>query len=137
VLAEVQIKDPAGQARAAIFAQLQGRLAEIEEGVLTRVSTISGPGEIDDPEYQYGFRAAIPAAIGYGLAALESGDQHPPPVPAALLTQARIAARHAVGLDTVVRRYVSGRDELSRFLIGEVDRAESRVVGLTSLMESL
>lgn len=134
---EVQIDDSAGQARTALVARLQSRSTEIEEGVRTRVNAIGGPAEIDDPEYLHGLRAAVRAAIGYGLAAIESDQEHPPPIPAAPLTQARLAARYSIGLETVMRRYVAGRDALSKFVIEEVERTESREVGLTSLLESL
>jgi hypothetical protein len=40
-------------------------------------------------------------------------------VPAALLTQARIAARNGITLDTVLRRYFAGYTLLIDFLVGE------------------
>jgi hypothetical protein len=136
-VAGVEIEDSGGQAHATLVARLQARSTEIEEGVFTRVNAIGGVAEIEDPEYLHGFRSAVPAAIEYGLSAIESSESHAPPVPAALLTQARVAARHSVSLDTVMRRYVAGRDELNEFLIEEVERAESRELRLTSLLGTL
>jgi hypothetical protein len=137
VFVEVQGGDSGRQIRTVLVERLQARFAEIEESVRLRVSAIAGPGEIDDPEYVYGFRAAVPAAIGYGLNAVGSGEEHPPPVPVEVLAQARVAARYSVSLDTVIRRYVAGRDELSRLLIEEVERDGSLRAGLTSLLASL
>jgi DNA-binding Lrp family transcriptional regulator len=137
MLSGVQTEDSAGQARAVLFTRLRARSTEIERAVLTRVRAIADPDETDEPEYLDGFRAAVPAAIGYGLAAIESGEKQAPPVPAVLLTQARVAARHSVSLDTMMRRYVAGREELDRFLVEEVEQVgPPRGVKLTSLLGS-
>jgi hypothetical protein len=122
----MQDNDSAARARASLFARLQARSREIEEGVVARVDAIGTPTETDDPDYLHGFRAAIKAAIEFGLAVIESGESHTPPVPVALLTQARMAARHSVSLDTVIRRYVAGRDELHDFLLEEIEGIEMR-----------
>jgi DNA-binding Lrp family transcriptional regulator len=137
MLSGVQTEDSAGQARAVLFTRLRARSTEIEQAVLTRVRAIADPDETDEPEYLDGFRAAVPAAIGYGLAAIESGEKQAPPVPVVLLTQARVAARHSVSLDTMMRRYVAGREELDRFLVEEVEQVGPPTgVKLTSLLGS-
>ncbi|HET8862962.1 MAG TPA: helix-turn-helix domain-containing protein [Solirubrobacterales bacterium] len=68
-----------------------------------------------------GLRAAVSAALNYGLAAIELGEERAPLVPAELLAQARVAARSGVSLDTVLRRYFAGYTLLSDFLIQEVE----------------
>ncbi len=74
---------------------------------------ISDPNEAPDPAYAESLRAAAEAAIEYGLAAAESGEEGAPPVPPVLLGQARIAARNGFSLDTVLRRYFAGYALLS------------------------
>jgi len=104
---------------------LQSRRAEIEETALTRVQSISDPAGDDNPEYAEGLRLAVSVAIDYGLSAIEHGDGYGDgwdvPPPAVLLTQARIAARNSVALETVLRRYFAGYTLLCDFLIEEAD----------------
>lgn len=71
-----------------------------------------------------GLRAALDAAIDFGLAAIERGAERAPPIPAVLLTQARVAARSGVTLDTVLRRYFAGYALLADFLIEEAEHTE-------------
>jgi PucR C-terminal helix-turn-helix domain/GGDEF-like domain len=103
---------------------LAGRRLEIEQAALTRIYAIADPAEAPDPEYAEGLRAAVAAAIGYGLVAIERGEERAPAIPAVLLTQARLAARSGISLDTVLRRYVSGQALLGDFLIEEAERAD-------------
>jgi PucR C-terminal helix-turn-helix domain len=113
--------------RAALGERLRGRQAEIERAMLTRVYAISDPGDTGDPAYLEGLRAAVGAALDYGLVAIEGGEARAPLAPPALLTQARVAARAGVSLDTVLRRYFAGYALLGDFLIeeaGEVPAAE-------------
>jgi hypothetical protein len=108
--------------RANLRARLQARRGEIEEAILARAYGVSDPGEAADPEYLQGLRAAVSAAIEYGLAGIEAVERRPPPIPAALLVQARVAARSGVSLDTVLRRYFAGYTLLGDFLMQEVER---------------
>jgi hypothetical protein len=109
-------------ARAHLHARLQARRHEIDQAVLTRVCAVSDPAETSDPEYADGLRAAVHAALDYGLAAIERSEERPPAVPAALLTQARAAVRSGVHLDIVLRRYFAGYALLGDFLIGEAEK---------------
>jgi hypothetical protein len=114
-------RDSLEQARADLTARLQARRPEVEQAVLTRVFAVSDTSETADPAYVAGLRAAVSAALDYGLAVVELGEERSPPIPAALLTQARVAARNGVSLDTVLRRYFAGYSLLSDFLIEEVE----------------
>lgn len=76
--------------------------------------------------YLEGLRIALSAAIGHGLAVVERGEEHSPPIPKALLSQARLAAQSGVSLDTVMRRYIAGNALLGDFLLREADNAELR-----------
>jgi hypothetical protein len=108
--------------RRGLTARLHARRAEIEQATLARVSSISDPKESPDPEYSEGIRAAVAAAIDFGIEAVERSEEHPPPLPTVLLSQARLAARHGVKLETVLRRYVAGYTLLGDFLIEESER---------------
>jgi hypothetical protein len=108
------------QARMEVSRRLRARHSEIEQTVLSRVHAVD-PDTAVDAGYADGVRAAVSAALAYGLLALERGEEHTPPVPAALLGQARVAARSGISLDTVVRRYFAGYTLLGDFLVGEAE----------------
>jgi hypothetical protein len=94
----------------------------------------------DDPDYLMGFRAAIPAAFDYSLIVIESGEGVPPPIPAQIIAQARLAARSRVGLDAVLRGYVAGSIRMDDFILDECDGTNvqsllrSRAVALEHLL---
>ncbi len=91
--------------------------------MLARVVAVSDPAEVDDPDYASGLRGAVGAALDYGIAGIEAGEDHRPPAPSQLLDQARAAARNGVSLDTVLRRYFAGYSLLSDFVIQETERS--------------
>lgn len=87
--------------------RLRTRRDEIEHTLLTRVYAVSDPATVKDPEYTLGLRLAVAAAFDYALTALE-GEFPRLGTPHQLLTQARMAARNGVRLETVLRRYFAG-----------------------------
>jgi hypothetical protein len=99
---------------------------ELEAAILTRIYNDGNPIEAADPEYAEGLRAAVPIALEYCLTCIERGEASPPPIPTALLSQARIAARNGIALDTVLCRYFAGYTLLGDFAIEEVDVAGLR-----------
>ena len=107
--------------KVALAARLRERRAEIEQAALARVRAIADPTEISDPSYVDGLRTAVTAALDFALATIESSEDRPPLVPPVLLFQARLAARHRVSLDTVLRRYTAGHALLTDFLIREAE----------------
>lgn len=111
---------PSSRTRTEVAARLGSRTTEIEEAILTRVAAVSELSPEEDPQYVEGLRAAIRAAVGFGLAAVELGEERSGPVPQAILTQARHAARRRVGLPVVTRRYAAGYSALSDFLMQEM-----------------
>lgn len=131
----VRALSDSGQARSAVRARLGDRLGEIEEAALTRVAAITDPGDVSDPAYREGLRTAVGAAVAYGIETIgHKGGV--PPVPVALLAQARMAARVGIPLDTVLRRYFAGYSLLGFFIleeasnVGVVDGAElQRLLG--------
>jgi len=107
-----------------LVSRLRARRTEIEQAALTRIYSVSGT-EGSNPEYLDGLRTAVSAALDYGIEALERSEDRPAPIPTALLSQARLAARHGVKLDTVLRRYLAGHTLLCDFLIEESGRGAS------------
>jgi DNA-binding PucR family transcriptional regulator len=113
----------AGATKNDLRARLQARRGEIEEAITTRIFAVSDPHQIPDPEYAQGLREAVRAAVDYGLAALDLGDDRSPPPPPELRAQARLAARHGIGLDTVLRRYFAGQAVIADFIVAEAERS--------------
>lgn len=118
------MRSAAERARIELAKRLRSRREEIEAAVLTRVYAISDPAKTADPTYPEGLRSAVAAALDYGLAGVEPGEERPPPAPTPLLAQARLAARNDVSLDTVMRRYFAGYVLLGDFLVEEAQRGE-------------
>jgi PucR C-terminal helix-turn-helix domain/GGDEF-like domain len=88
---------------------------------MNRIRAVGEP-RAGDPIYAEGLKAAVVAAIDYGLAAIELGERRSPPPPPILFAQARVAARAGVRLDTVLRRYVAGNTLVVDFLLEEAER---------------
>lgn len=107
-----------------LIARVRGRRHEIEGATLTRVEAFADHGGQVDPEYVAGLRDAVCAAIDFGIETLERSPERPLPIPTALLSQARLAARNRISLDTVLRRYFAGYALLGDFLIEEAERVE-------------
>lgn len=110
------------EVQSGLVARLRARRSEIEQAALTRVQAFSDPNEAVDPEYTAGLKEAVRSAIGFGIEALGRGEGRPTPIPTLLLSQARLAARNRVSLDTVLRRYFAGYALLGDFVIEEAER---------------
>ena len=108
--------------RAELAERLRQRRGEIEQEVLTRVNAIADSSAAADPAYVQGLRGAVEAALDFSIAAVEQPGEREPPIPVALLAQARSAARNGVSLDTVLRRYFGGYSLLSYFLVEEAGK---------------
>ncbi|MGA8746022.1 MAG: helix-turn-helix domain-containing protein [Solirubrobacterales bacterium] len=124
------------RARADLAKRIEARRPEIEEAIRARAYAVSNP---TDAEYLQGLRAAISAAVGFGLGVIERGEERSGPLPAAMLTQARHAARNRVDLETVLRRYFAGFTTLGDFLVQEAgkDPATSTATVLHRLQKEL
>lgn len=121
---------------ARIAEQLRERRAEIEEAILTRVYAVSEPPDTGGSEYTEGLNAAVSAALDYGIEGIERDQRSDPTLPDALLSQARLAARSGVSLDTVLRRYFAGYTLLEDFVVEEAERGELSPVALKRLLRS-
>jgi PucR C-terminal helix-turn-helix domain/GGDEF-like domain len=102
---------------------LRSRREEIEQATLARVRGVADVNENPESEYAEGLRSVVSAALDYGIEAIERSEDLPPPMPTVLLSQARLAARHGIALNTVLRRYVAGYTLLGDFVIEESERA--------------
>jgi hypothetical protein len=112
------------QAGVDVVERLRARRTELEEAIFARLrdGLRDSPGG-EDAEYVMGLRAAVTAAVGYGLRGFAEREGWSGPIPAAVVTQARLAARLGVSLDTVLRRYVVGHTLLEDCFLEEVDRS--------------
>lgn len=115
----------AEEARAALFARLRARGAEIEEAIVTRVFALADPSPAVAPEHAEGLRSAVRIALDHGLAGIERGEWRPPPIPPLLFDQVRFAARSGIRLDTVLRCYFAGYMLLGDFLTREAEEDSS------------
>lgn len=105
--------------RSLLRERLEERRPEVEEAALTRAYAISDPTKVPDTAYLEGLRTSVSIALNYGLGIVERSSDRSPPVPTALLAQARSAARNGVSLDAVLRRYFAGFSLLSDILVEE------------------
>lgn len=108
------------KARRELVERLRMRRDEVERAVATRVYSISMPAETTDPDYVEGLRASLTDAVDYAFDAIEVGESRASAPSPRLLGQARMAARHGIGLDTVLRRYVAGYVLLIDFVFEEI-----------------
>jgi len=123
------------RARAALCARLRRRREEIETAIATRIYAVADPAAVSHPEYAQGLRASLTSAVEYGLASIESGERRSPPLPPTLAAHARVAARCDVGLDTVLRRYITGYTLLIEYAIDEAEVSGLlREIGLGQLL---
>jgi hypothetical protein len=105
---------------------LRARRIEIEQAAMTRIRAVSPSSTTVDAEYTEGLRHAISAAFDYWIAIVSGeGAEQSPPLPAPLLEQARLAARHRVRLETVLRRYFAGFAVFQTYLLREAEAAHS------------
>lgn len=112
-----------------VVAGLRTRRAELVQEIFARVRDGAfGLVGSHDAEYMAGLRAAVAAAVEYGLEGIERGDDWAGQVPDAVLEQARRAARIGVSLDIVLRRYVTGHTLLWDCVMDEAERAGEGVV---------
>lgn len=101
---------------------LKSRREEIGQTIVARAHAIDAPSRDTDPEYLEGLRLAIEAAIDDTIEAAGNGGAGSAPVPTPLLSQARLAARRRVPLETMLRRYLAGHAILGDFVVDEAGR---------------
>lgn len=104
---------------------VRDRREDLHREILERVQAIADPEVPADPEYAAGTRDAVLASLDYAATVLQ-GAESQPPIPEAVLVQARLAARTGVGLGTVLRRYMAGFSRFAEAVprIGELSDAD-------------
>lgn len=122
------------EVRSGLVARLLVRKGEIEQAAHTRIQGLSDPVEAQDPVYVEGLRAALTAAIDYGIENLERSEDRALPIPAAIRSQARMAAHTGVGIDTVLRRYFAGYTLFADFVIEEAEQISLHGAALKRLL---
>jgi hypothetical protein len=110
------------QGRHELLAGVRRRSEEIGQAVTARVDGIGERGGGADLEYLEGLRGAIMAAIDDTIDAADRVDVAPVPLP--VLSQARLAARDGVPLETVLRRYLAGHAALGDLVVEEAERQD-------------
>jgi PucR-like helix-turn-helix protein/diguanylate cyclase with GGDEF domain len=111
-----------GNQREAVGVALRECRTEIVQAVRTRSETLLEPVRGLDPEFMEAQRAAVGAAVDFGIDAVEFGEDRCREVPAIFHAQARLNARSAVSLDMMMRRYFAGYVLLGDFLMREADK---------------
>jgi hypothetical protein len=107
-----------------VVERLRSRRAEIEETIFAHVrDAVADHMGDEDVEYAVGLRAAVSAAVDYGLTGVEQGADWEGAVPSAVILQAERAARAGIGLDTVLLRYIAGYTLLTDFVMEEAERS--------------
>jgi len=114
--------------RTELVGRLRARRPEIEKAVVARIRRVSEPTRDEDPAYVAGVLDAVVGALDYGLEGLEKGAEISVPIPDKAAKQARRAARDAVRLETVLRRYAAGSKSLEEFIVAEADGIPSEVL---------
>ena len=107
---------------------------EIVEAVRSRSAALLESVRGLDPEFMEAQRAAVTAAVDYGIEAVEFGEAHCREVPAVFHAQARLTARSAISLDMMMRRYFAGYVLLGDFLMREADRCSLEGSALQCIM---
>jgi hypothetical protein len=122
------------EARAIVALRMRERRIEIEQAVLVRAAALLESTDSLDPQFLDGQRMAVSAAVEYGLAAIELGEERTPQVPTLLHSHARVTARSGITLETMLRRYFAGYTLLSDFLVREAEDCGIQRAALQSLM---
>jgi hypothetical protein len=117
------VKVTTDDSRGLLLAGVRARQDEIARAVFGRIHAI-GEGAEADLEYRDGLRHAAEAAVDYTIDALEAPAGATCPVPDTVHSQARLAARRGVPLETVLRRYLAGHAMLGDFIAEEAERIE-------------
>jgi hypothetical protein len=108
-------------------ADLAARLREmrpaLDEAIHAHVRDAVPDHGTECVEYDRGRFAAVIEAIDYALAGLAQGESFSDPAPSALITQARLAARYGVPLDTVLSRYHAGQAKLESVITKQIEQS--------------
>lgn len=126
--------DSISSQRAAVAVRIRDCRPEIVQAVRARSAALLESVRGLDPEFMEGQRAAVAAAVDYGIEAIEFGEARCREVPAIFHAQARLTARSTVSLDMMMRRYFAGYVLLGDFLMREADHCSLNGAALQCIM---
>lgn len=116
------------RARQTVAERLRAREPEIGD-VIFREIRASVPDPVgEDPEYETGLYGAIAEAVGHCLTVIEAGGEGTIPFPPATFEQARRAARHGIGIETLVHRVLLGERMVKGFATTEAGDLPARTL---------
>lgn len=116
--------------------RLRSRSVEVSDSILARIKGLAGNSE-EGLGRGHSLDATVAATVDYGFETIESGEETVPPIPAAVLVEARRAARSGLPVDTLLRRYVAGHALLAEFVIEEASAADMAGEGLKLVVRDL
>ncbi|HXR61391.1 MAG TPA: hypothetical protein VN732_08700, partial [Solirubrobacterales bacterium] len=116
--------EPFDPFRTAIARRLEIRRREVQDAVWGRLQGLHEEEREDAFPFAHGLRTAVTVAIDFALEALRRPEDKPPSTPPVLLDEARLAAREAVTLEAILRRYVAGYGVFCDYLIQEAEKEE-------------
>lgn len=114
-------------ARLRLVERLRTRRARVEAAALARIEAVPDQPESSDEEYLAGVRASLAALIDQCLTSIQQEDGDEETIPSAMVMQAHRAARSALSLDTVLRRFTAAHAVVGEFLLQEADGDRSFV----------
>lgn len=82
---------------------------------------MEGDSPVRDIGYLRGLNEAVARGVEYGLEIIAVGERGATPVPMAVTSQARLAARHRIPLDLVIRRYLAAKTLLTDFVLEQAE----------------
>ncbi|HVD41525.1 MAG TPA: helix-turn-helix domain-containing protein [Solirubrobacterales bacterium] len=105
--------------RSLLAERLRSRAPEINQAVLDRLHGMEADNPVRELDYLQGLNEAVRKGVEYGIEVIAFGPDRAGPAPLALASQARLAARHRVPLDLVLRRYAAAKGILQQFVLSE------------------
>jgi hypothetical protein len=94
----------------------------LDEAIHAHVRDAVPDHGIEYAEYDQGRYTAVVEAIDYILTGIAQVEVFSDPAPSALITQARLAARYSVPLDTVLTRYHAGQAKLENVITRQIEQ---------------
>lgn len=83
---------------------------------------MEGEAPVRELDYLRGLRATVGHGVEYGIHVIEVGQDKAPSIPQTFRSQPRLAARHRVPLDMVLRRLFAGKTLLAHSMLEEASR---------------
>jgi hypothetical protein len=121
---------PTELVRLTIGTRLRAGMPEIDEAIFRELRASVPDAVGNDPEYESGLFGAVREAVAHCIGVIEGGTEDPLPLPPATVDQARRAARHGVGIETVVHRVALGERMVQAFASREADDLPARELSL-------